>query len=364
MEKTKYKDNNVSLLGFGTMRFPTKEGMIDKVKSYELMDYALDNGINYIDTAWFYHDFESEKFVGEYLSTKDRNTYYLATKLPIWLCEDEDDILSYFNKQLLNLGVEYFDFYLVHALNKDRFIQLKTMNVITILQKLKKQGKIRNIGFSFHDDYHCFEEIVSYFKWDFAQIQLNYMDLNHQQGIKGLDLLNSKEIPAIIMEPVKGGKLASFNQEISRKFKFASNDASIASWAFRWVASQKGIITVLSGMTTIEQVVDNINTFTDFIPMNTKEYKFIESVITEIREKQLNICTKCKYCMPCQYGVNIPATLGLQNDEAMYGSDSVVKMREHLMNKDSFADMCTYCGECVSKCPQQIDIPKMMEMIS
>jgi len=352
------------MLGFGTMRFPIKDGAINKVKSYSMMDYAFDQGVNYIDTAWFYNDFKSEQFVGEYLSTKDRDTYYLATKLPIVLCKSEEDVLSFFNKQLLNLKVEYFDYYLVHALNKERFIQLKDFNVINILLDLKKQGKIKHIGFSFHDDYECFEQIVSYFDWDFVQIQLNYMDVNHQQGIKGLELLNSLEIPAIIMEPIKGGKLANFNAEINNLFEIESKDSSVASWAFRWVASQKGILTVLSGMTKLEQVVDNINTFTDFMPMKTKEYNFIESVSVDIKEKQINICTKCNYCMPCEFGVNIPASLGVQNDEAMYGSGAVVKMREHLIGKEAFADMCTKCDECIPKCPQQIDIPSMMEMIS
>ncbi len=365
MKKTKFDDLEVSLLGFGGMRFPTIDGEIDKELSYKMLDLAYANGVTYYDTAWFYHDHKSEAFMGEYLKQKERSSFTLATKLPIWLCKTQDEVLEYFNKQLTNLQTDYVDFYLVHAMSKERYEMLINLNVIEVLEQLRDEEKIKYIGFSFHDDYDAFETIVNHYDWDFVQIQLNYMDKDHQQGMKGLELLNSKNIPAVIMEPVKGGKLAGFNEEINDEFQEQDKDASIASWAFRWIGSQKGILTVLSGMSTLEQVEDNLNTFNDFKTLSDVENNFISNISEEIRARQANLCTSCNYCMPCSFGVNIPRNLRYQNDVAMYGNDGGAKwLLGTLKSKDAFADQCTACGECLPKCPQKIDIPGMMEIIA
>ena len=217
---------------------------------------------------------------------------------------------------------------------------------------------IRNIGFSFHDKLEVFKKWVDLYDWDFVQIQLNYMDIDHQQGMEGYDILTAKGIPVIVMEPVKGGSLVNFNDEIVGKLKGYNKEDSIASWAFRWVASLPNVKVILSGMSNMEQVEDNLKTFKTFKPMNNDEM----SIIKDVRNMVLNLskveCTSCNYCMPCPHGVDIPRNFRVYNDHSMYKNDGYVKWVTGEMSKEGkSADKCIECGECVPKCPQFIDIP-------
>ena len=356
--KIEGKQEDVSLLGFGCMRFPTIDGEIDKVKSTEMMKYALQNGVNYIDTAYPYHGGKSELFVKEFIKNIDRKSFYLADKLPLWECKNNEDVDRIFHEQLNKCGVDYFDFYLVHAINKERMQQIKDLNLINQLETFRKQGKIRNIGFSFHDDLPTFKKMVDLYDWDFVQIQLNYMDIKHQQGMKGYEILTEKGIPVIIMEPVKGGSLVKFNDQIEAKLKNINPDDSIASWGFRWVGSLPNVKVILSGMTTLDQVKDNIKTFSSFKPLNKQE----NDVIKEIRKEILSLsevdCTSCNYCMPCPHGVNIPGNFRTFNAHAMYQNDKALNWSKSMLVKDeAFADQCIECNECIPKCPQHIEIP-------
>jgi predicted aldo/keto reductase-like oxidoreductase len=356
------KEKEVSLLGFGCMRFPEKDGKIDREKSIEMVQYALKNGVNYIDTAYPYHNGDSEIFVSEVIKDLDRESFYLADKLPIWDCETNEDVDRIFHEQLDKCKVDYFDFYLIHAINKKWLQRIEDLNLIAQLEKYRDQGKIRNIGCSFHDDLETFKKLADLYEWDFVQIQLNYMDTDHQQGMTGYDILTKKDIPVVIMEPVKGGSLASFNPQIEKKLKDYNKEASIASWAFRWVGSLPNVKVILSGMSTLEQVQDNINTFSNFKPLSSEELQLIEDVKKDIIERSKVDCTSCNYCMPCPHGVHIPGNFRIYNHHAMYGNDRYATWATgSLKSRDAYADQCINCGECIPKCPQFIDIPTRLE---
>ncbi len=360
MKKHKLKNakTEVSLLGFGCMRLPLKDGEVDILKTKEMLDYAYKNGVNYFDTAYPYHGGKSENIVGNIIKHYDRKTFYLADKLPLWECKNEKDIDRIFHEQLEKCGVDYFDFYLIHAGNKERLEQLKTLNVLQKLTQYKQAGKLHRIGFSFHDDLENFKEWLAFFDWDFVQIQLNYMDVDHQQGIEGYHLLTEKGIPVIVMEPVKGGGLVKFNNSIEKIFKDYNNELSIASWAFRWVGSLPNVKVILSGMSTMEQVKDNLETFTNFKSLNKEEHELIKKVRREILDLSKVDCTGCNYCMPCPHGVDIPGNFKLYNAYSMYQNSKYASWAYgNLVKNESSASVCEDCGECLPKCPQQIEIP-------
>jgi predicted aldo/keto reductase-like oxidoreductase len=314
--------------------------------------------VNYIDTAWPYHGGKSELIVGEIIKDYDRESFYLADKLPLWECKTIEDVDRVFHEQLKKVGVEYFDFYLIHAVNKERYQQTIDLNLLDKLEEYRKEGKIRNIGFSFHDDLETFKKWADLYSWDFCQIQLNFMDIDHQQGMTGYDILTEKGIPVIIMEPVKGGSLVKYNDDIEGLMKSYNKEDSIASWAFRWVGSLPNVKVVLSGMSTMEQVVDNIKTFNNFKPLNEEEYDIIKEVRKRILDLSKVDCTSCNYCMPCPQGVNIPGNFKLYNAHSMYQNDGHTKWAySNLEKNNASADVCIECGECLEKCPQQIEIP-------
>ena len=261
-----------SLLGFGCMRFPQNpDGTIDEAEAAKLLDTAIKAGVNYIDTAYPYHNGESEPFLGRTLKKYPRNSFYLATKLPMWDIKTPEDVKKIFDSQLERLQTDYVDFYLIHCLDKEKWQQVLDLNVIPFLEEMKQQGKIRFLGFSFHDDFDTFKKILTYRTWDFCQIQYNYIDTEIQAGDRGYELTEELGIPLVIMEPVKGGSLASLPEEIAARFTDFDPLHSLASWALRWVASKPNVKVVLSGMSTMEQVQDNLETFTHFTPLSLKE---------------------------------------------------------------------------------------------
>jgi len=354
-----------SLLGFGCMRFPlNQDGTIDEVESEKMVDYAIENGVNYLDTAWPYHGGKSESFVGKIIQKYKREELFVATKLPVWDLKRAEDVEEIFNKQLENLQTEYIDFYLVHAVNKKRLEDNMKFKIMEQLERFKQQGKIKYLGFSFHDDYEPFVEWVDLYDWDFVQIQLNYMDVDHQQGYKGYELLTEKGIPCVIMEPIKGGKLAGFRDDIEKPLKEHLPKNSISSWAFRWVGSLPNVKVVLSGMSTMDQVVDNVNTFSDFQPLSDDEYSLVNEVSKKLNNLQAVPCTDCKYCMPCEFGVNIPRNLNMHNEHNMYEDEKGTTWVVNMLKKgNAFADECTSCMVCVDKCPQNIMIPDELEIV-
>lgn len=345
-----------SLLGYGCMRFPTIDGEIDEVKSQALLDYAYENGITYFDTAYPYHDGKSEPFVGKAMKKYDRESYYLATKLPVYKVEKTEDVRKIFEEQLEKLQTNYVDFYLLHAIGRERWKQILDMDIIGECEKLQREGKIRFFGFSFHDEYPVFEEMLTYRDWDFCQLQLNYIDQDIQQGMKGYDLATKHNVPVIIMEPIKGNQLAALPEEMTKEFRALDPDASTASWAFRWIGQLPNVAVVLSGMTEMEHLKDNLHTFSPLVPLSEEEEKAIDRVHDIYRKRQKNECTTCGYCMPCPNGVNIPGNFKIWNRGAVYEDLDRAKNEYEKMDPAKRADQCVACGNCEPQCPQRITI--------
>lgn len=356
---------DVSLLGFGCMRFPTKDGKIDEVVAEKMIDEAYNSGINYFDTAYPYHNGASEPFTGKALNKYPRESYYLATKLPCWEIKTLDDAKKMFELQLNRLDKDYVDFYLLHALEKARWERMRDLGVVEFLEEKKAEGKIKYLGFSFHDEYEVLEDIISYKDWDFCQIQLNYMDTDEQAGMKGYKLCEEKNVPLVIMEPIKGGLLANLPDDVTKDFRTVDSKISNAAWALRWVASLPNVKVVLSGMSSPEQLSDNLETFTDFARMTDEENAAIEKVSSILKSRVNNGCTGCRYCMPCPAGVNIPENFKLWNRYGIYQNvgDATWHWNNDLDDNERACN-CIKCGKCEKECPQKINIREDLEKVT
>lgn len=350
---------STSLLGFGCMRFPTNaDGSINEEEALAMIDRAYQAGVTYFDTAYPYHGGMSEVVTGKALARYPRDSYYLATKLPLWSVKALEDVERIFSEQLERLQKDHVDFYLMHALGKDRWQFAKELDVLGHCEKLRAEGKIRYLGFSFHDNYEAFEEIITSYKWDFCQIQLNYMDKDTQATLKGVELAEKLGIPIVVMEPVKGGSLANLPSEgINELFQKVRPGATASSWALRYAGSFDNVKVVLSGMSTMEQVEDNLSTFAGFEPLSDEEQAVIEKVSDALRSRVQNGCTGCRYCMPCPAGVDIPRCFGIWNQYHIY--DNVNEARwnwKNGINEANKASNCVKCGKCEQACPQHIAI--------
>ena len=367
VSRRKYRktDLTVPLLGYGLMRLPQKNGKIDRELAQQLVDTAMAAGVNYFDTAQPYHNGESQQFIGEAMKKYPRDSYMLTTKLPLWSIRTLAEAESIFKGQLEACQTEYFDFYLAHAFNANTFRTFENLKIYDYLKKQKDAGKIKHLGFSFHDSADVLETIANAHDWDFVQIQLNYIDWDKQNAKRMYEFLTSKEIPVIVMEPLQGGTLAKLTPAAEQVLKKADEKASIASWAFRYAASLPNVLTVLSGMTTMEVLKENIETFTDFKPLTDDERK----VLDEARDVYLGVsksrvpCTTCRYCVnECPVRIEIPAVFTAWNDFCEKKDEAAFK---DAYNKLSVkASACIGCRRCVRRCPQQIDIPTELAKIA
>lgn len=370
MEYRKYKntEEKVSLLGFGAMRLPLlpdgKDRDIDYARSGEMVDYAYKNGVNYFDTAWPYHAGQSEFFIGEALKKYPRDSFYLASKMPVWDLKSEADASRIFEEQLQKCQVEYFDYYLVHSLSYTNYAYTRKYHVYDVLQKKKEEGKIKHLGFSFHDTPELLAEILEDYKWDFAQIQLNYLDWQNQDAKSQYELIEKAGIPCVVMEPIRGGALASLPKEAASILSAADKTASMASWAMRYVGSLPNVLTVLSGMSDLSQVKDNVATMMDFKPLTSEEYALIEQAAEAYRKAGTVPCTGCRYCMDCPVGVDIPGVFVAYNDYSKSKDPFTFEREYGFLSDEQKADKCIACGMCVPKCPQGIDIPANMSEIA
>lgn len=356
---------DVSILGFGCMRFPlTADKKIDEIEAERLMDEAFAGGVNYFDTAWPYHEGTSEPFTGRVLNKYDRESYYLATKFPHWEAQSVDDAKRIFEKQLERLDKDYIDFYLLHALGKDSWEKVVRLGIVEFFDEMKAAGKIRHYGFSFHDEYEVFETIMKSRKWDFVQIQLNYLDVDEQAGIKGYRLAEELGVPVIVMEPVKGGNLSHFPEEVNSALQNVDATKSTASWALRWVADLPNVKLVLSGMTTMDQVKDNLATFSPFVPLTQEEHSAIDTVRDMLRNRVNNGCTACRYCMPCPYGVDIPWNFAAWNVYGIFRNPGDVLWQWGVGDEEKKkAQNCIECGLCEEACPQHLSIRKDLKRL-
>lgn len=360
----------VSLLGFGAMRMPLngddpKDIDIEAVK--KMVDIAIDGGVNYFDTAYPYHGGKSEQAMKEALVQRyDRDKFFIATKLPMWLCNSYEDYGKFFSQQLENLGVDYVDYYLLHALARDSINKHTEIGMFKFIQELKASGKAKYVGFSYHDDYATFEKLVTqnHNSIDFVQLQINYLDWDSMETGKCYDLCVKYDLPVIVMEPVKGGSLADISSKINGLLKTAKPDKSIASWAISYAASYPNILTVLSGMSNLEQLNDNINTLTDFEPLSDEDYEILKAVTKEIQAMELIPCTGCGYCIDCPSGINIPNIFtiynSMQHGTTVFDAGKVYSQ----IDEPNRADKCIDCGTCSILCPQKITIPENLKKIT
>ncbi len=360
--------DKISSLGFGCMRFPTdSQGNIDESKSLEMLNYAYQHGVNYFDTAWPYHNEQSELLVGKWLQQVKRKKVLLATKMPCWLIKEKEDFQIYLDKQLEKLQTDYIDYYLLHALNKRSWPAMHKLKVLDFMEKAKADGKIRHIGFSFHDSYSVFKKITFSYEWDFCQIMLNYLDTHYQAGRNGYNLAVARGMGVIAMEPLRGGKLVnSIPPEVSHIWSLEKDGQSPLERALRWVWNLEGCQVLLSGMSSLDQLKENLK-FSDLCKPHTlsdKQLKRYQQARREYIKRIPILCSECRYCLPCPASVAIPFVIGTYNEAIMFNDrDRHKREYELFIPEANRADKCTNCGACLAKCPQHIDIPNQMKRI-
>lgn len=364
--------DELSILGFGCMRLPTKGGGIDEPRAIAMIHDAYEKGVNYFDTAYIYHNGKSESLLGQALSGGYREKVKIATKLPPFMVNKLDNAKKIMATQLTRLQTDYIDYYLLHMLSdKPMFDRLVALGVMDWLEKLKEEGTIKNIGFSFHGGKTDFELIVRAYPWDFCQIQYNYMDENNQASKSGLQLAAKLGIPVIIMEPLRGGKLVThLPAQVKKTFESFDAKRSPAEWALRWVWNHPEVNVVLSGMSDEAQLADNIRIACQAEPnsLSEEELQVFEKVKLVMREKTKIPCTACGYCMPCPAGVDIPGCFSCYNDKYLMEDKSVrfryMQTLGAMSVKPANASQCKQCGKCESHCPQKIAIREQLKIVS
>ena len=364
-------DFEVSALGFGCMRFPMNgEKEVDLGRTTAMLRRAVDSGMNYLDTAYTYHKGQSEAILGEALKDGYRNKVRIATKLPPWHLNAAEDFDKILDGQLKNLRTDHVDFYLFHALNRDYWEnKVLKYNLLEKAAAAKRAGKINHLGFSFHDEYDVFTEIINGFdQWDFCQIQYNYYNVDYQAGAKGLKYAADRGLAVIIMEPLLGGRLSSPPKPVADILERAESVRTPTDWALQWLWNQPGVSLVLSGMGDMKQVDENLRSAdkSGIGTLTESELEVIERARKKFDELTLIPCTRCRYCMPCPAGVNIPKNFEMFNEGSAF--DKLQQFRDdykELMENDrkSAAVSCEGCGACEKKCPQNIKIRQWLSRI-
>jgi hypothetical protein len=360
-------DWKVSVLGFGMMRLPTVDddpSHIEEEEATRMVHYAIDHGVNYIDTAYPYHREASEPFTGRVLQGEYREKVRLATKMPSWLIEKPEDFDRYLDEQLERLQT-HIDFYLLHGLNSRSWAKLRDLNVLDWAEKAMAAGRFGWLGFSFHDQWPVFKEIVdAYDNWTFSQIQYNYMDTDYQAGQKGLQYAADKGLAVVVMEPLRGGQLAKEPPEsVAQVWQTATTQRAPVDWALQWLWNQPEVSVVLSGMSTMEHVVENVASADRAAvdSLTPEELALVERVQDAYENLQPVACTGCEYCLPCPSDVNIPRILAIYNKAVMYDDPRRGRFGYRQLKEEQRADQCVECGECEEVCPQGLCITEWLK---
>ena len=363
-------DFHLSALGFGCMRLPIlnkDQSNINEAEAIRMIRYAIDQGVNYIDTAYFYHNGQSEIVVGKALKEGYREKVKLATKLPVGRVQTYADFDRYLNEQLQKLDTGYIDFYLMHGLNRRTWDNIRQLGFERFLGQALADGRIRYVGFSFHDEYPVFTEIIDAYPWTFCQIQYNYMDTHIQAGTSGLKYAAAKGLAVVVMEPIKGGKLAKNPPPaIQNIWDKSPTKRSPAAWALRWVWNHPEVSVVLSGMSTMDQVEENLRSVETAKPnsLDEADLSLIEQVKTIYNSLTKIDCTACGYCQPCPSGVEIPRNFSLYNEAHTYNDFSASRFAyRQFFQENSRASACTECGQCEDLCPQHLNIREHLKEV-
>ncbi|WP_338667950.1 aldo/keto reductase [Pseudodesulfovibrio methanolicus] len=367
--------DKLSALGFGCMRLPMLDGEIDEKRAIAQIRAAIDNGVNYVDTAWPYHDGKSEPLLGKALKDGYREKVKVATKLPTWLIKNREDMDTFLNAQLERLDIDHIDYYLIHALSGPSWETIESLGIKDFLNKAVKDGRIVNPGFSFHGLSEDFQPIVDAYPWVFCQIQYNYLDTDFQAGTKGLEYAASKGLGVVIMEPLRGGNLAlpTPPPAIADIWGLAETGRTPAEWALRWVWDHPEVTVVLSGMNVEEHISQNLAVaeVAEAGSLSRGELDLVKRAADTYRELMQVGCTGCGYCMPCPTGVQIPTCFDMFNKLHMFGNLAEAKHMYNafaegtvLQRRPGFASQCVECGECLEKCPQSIEIPEVLKRVA
>ncbi len=364
IEKT---GDELSVLGFGAMRLPTKNGRPDEKRATEQIRYAIDRGVNYIDTAIAYMN---EPLVGRVLSDGYREKVKLATKLPPWNVHKLEDMENTFKVQLDNFNTNYIDYYMLHGLNHNSWNKMIEFGALDFLSKIKADGKILNAGFSFHGDKDTFKEIVDAYNWDFCMIQYNYLDEENQAGTEGLKYAASKGLGVIVMEPFRGGNLTrNIPTEIDELWNTSKTKRTPPEWALRWVLNHPEVTCVISGMNEEEHIKENLRIADESYPnsLTTEELELIRKVRDKYRELMKTGCTGCHYCMPCPAGVDIPRCFELYDTANTFGNKRYGQLQYAIglgIINNGYASRCIKCRKCLEHCPQELPITDLLNDVS
>ena len=362
--KRKFKDLSVPLLGFGCMRLPMRGEEVDMNELEKMVEYAMQHGANYFDTAYMYVEGKSEIAMGKVLSNYKREDIILADKSPAMYMKSKDDVKRIFEEQLKKCKTDYFDFYMVHNINKNTIDNYRNFEMFNQLNEFKKQGLVKYVGFSFHGTPEMLREVAPEHPWDFAQLQINYLDWDVVKAHEQYDIVQAQKIPVTVMEPLRGGGLVNLSEKAAAKLKELYPDTTPAAFGLRWAASRSNVITVLSGMSNLKQMQENIQTFIDYKDMTEAEIKAADEIAKIIQSQGEINCTACKYCTEvCPRGINIPAAFALYNQYKVTNNKGIFSMYYSTLGESEKPDKCIKCGLCNKNCPQSLDIPNLLAKV-